>query len=462
MTSPRAELSQSSSKQSSSNQSSSNPSSSSSNRKLILAGQIAFLPTGILQTLLGPMLPILIARWALNDTQAGNLFLVQFLASLAGVQLSGLLLTRWGFRPAFLWGLLLMAGGVSTLLLGSSVLGMAAVAAYGLGLGLLVPSDNLLIAEIGSGSTSASDAASQESSQRSSQERSQRSSQRSSEASSRASAVSLLNFFWGVGAVFCSLMVAWTAAHKLLPFFLGSVALFLVLLAFAMRNLPFPAAATSSATPAATPAESSPSSSSLTPSPSPSSTSASSPSWRELAKSPAIWIFAAIFFLYPGAETAVGGWIGSYVSRLGSHGASIASMMPAFFWTALTVGRALGTVFLRHFSERSVLRAGYGAGAAGIGLMLWAPTLTGVIGGALITGLSFATLYPITVARLSQRFGVAARSIGAVMFSLAAVGPAVIPWMVGVISHSTGSLRAGLLLPLGATVILFVVHLFEW
>jgi FHS family glucose/mannose:H+ symporter-like MFS transporter len=421
MTSPQADLSHSSSNR---------PSSSSSNRKLILAGQIAFLPTGILQTLLGPMLPILIARWSLNDTQAGNLFLVQFLVSLAGVQLSGLLLTRWGYRPAFLSGLLLMACGVSTLLLGSSALGMAAVAAYGMGLGLVVPSDNLLIAEIGSESSSGSDAASQ----------------RSSKGSSRASAVSLLNFFWGVGAVFCSLMVAWTAAHKLLPFFLGSVALFLLLLAFAMRNLPFPAAASSSATPAIIPAGSSP----------------SSPSWRELAKSPAIWIFAAIFFLYPGAETAVGGWIGSYVSRLGSRGAAMASMMPAFFWTALTVGRALGTVFLRHFSERSVLRAGYGAGAAGIGLMLWAPTLTGVIGGALITGLGFATLYPITVARLSQRFGVAARKIGSVLFSLAAVGPAVIPWMVGVISHSTGRLGAGLLVPLGATVILFVVHLFEW
>jgi MFS transporter, FHS family, glucose/mannose:H+ symporter len=451
MANSQAELSQPSSNRSSLNRSSSNQ--SSSNRKLILAGQIAFLPTGILQTLLGPMLPILIARWALNDTQAGYLFLVQFLASLAGVQLSGLLLTRWGFRPAFLWGLLLMACGVSTLLLGSSALGMAAVAAYGLGLGLLVPSDNLLIAEIGSGSTSASGAASRGSSQGSSQE----SSQRSSEASARASAVSLLNFFWGVGAVFCSLMVAWTAAHKLLPFFLGSVALFLVLLAFAMRNLPFPAAASSSTTPAET--------SSVTRAGSSPSSSASSPSWRNLAKSPAIWIFAAIFFLYPGAETAVGGWIGSYVSRLGSRGAAIASiapLMPAFFWTALTVGRALGTVFLRHFSERNVLRAGYGAGAAGIGLMLWAPTLAGVIGGALITGLSFATLYPITVARLSQRFGVAARKIGAVMFSLAAVGPAVIPWMVGVISHSTGSLRAGLLLPLGATVILFLVHLFEW
>lgn len=385
---------------------------SSSNRRLVLAGQIAFLPTGVLQTLLGPMLPILIVRWAMNDTQAGNLFLVQFLASLVGVQLSGFLLARFGFRPAFLSGLLLMACGVTTLYMGSLSLGLVSVAAYGMGLGLVVPSDNLMIAEIATGSSSGSGPG------------------------SRASAVSLLNFFWGLGAVFCSLMVAWTAAHNLLPFFLGAVALFLILLVLAMRNLPFPVAAKV--------AESSPSS-----------------SWREMAKSPVIWIFAAFFFLYPGAETAVGGWIGSYVSRMGPRGAAMASMMPAFFWSALTIGRAFGTAFLHHFSERRVLRAAYAAGTAGIGLMLWAPSLAGVIAGALITGLSFATLYPITVARFSERFGVAARRIGAVMFSLAAVGPAVLPWTVGVISHATGSLRAGLLLPLGATVILLLIHLFE-
>ncbi len=418
---------------------------SSSNRKLILAGQIAFLPTGILTTLLGPMLPILIARWALNDTQAGNLFLVQFLASLVGVQLAGVLLTRWGFRPAFLLGLLLMACGVATLYMGSLGFGLASVAAYGLGLGLIIPTNNLLIAEIGS--SSGSGLSSGESSNDSSSDSSGDSSRASSRASSSASAVSLLNFFWGVGAVLCSIMVAWTAAHRLLPFFLGAVALFLVLLALAMRNLPFPAAAKSPAAKSAA---------------AKSSESPASSSWRELAKSPAIWLFAAVFFLYPGAETAVGGWVGSYASRLGSRGAAMASMMPAFFWSALTVGRAFATAFLHHFSERRVLRAGCAVGAAGIALMLWAPALAGVIAGALITGLSFSTLYPVTVARFSERFGIAARSIGSLMFSLAAVGPAVIPWMVGVISHATGSLRAGLLLPLAATVILFLVHLFDW
>jgi len=338
----------------------------SANRKLILAGQIAFFPTGILTTILGPMLPILITRWAMNDTQAGNLFLVQFLAMLAGVQLSGILVARHGFRPAFLLGLLSMACGVATIYMGSHGLGLVSIGVYGLGLGLIIPTDNLLVAEISAGSEATSTS--------------------SSTSSSRAGAVSLLNFFWGVGAVFCSVMVAWSAAHHLLPFFLGSVALFLVVLALAMRNLPFPLAATAME-------------------------SSSSSSWGDMAKSPAIWIFASIFFLYPGAETAVGGWIGSYVSRLGPRGASIASMMPAFFYATLTVGRGLGPTLLRYVSERRILRAGYAVAAAGIAMLLWTSTLPGVIGAALITGLSFSTLYPITVARLSQRFGVAARSL---------------------------------------------------
>ena len=375
----------------------------SSSKRLVLAAQLAFLPTGILTTLIGPMLPLLMVRWSLSDTQAGNLFLVQFLSSLVGVQLTGFLLSRLGFRPSFLLGLLLMACGTATLYLGSVALGMASVAVYGLGLGLIIPTDNLLIAEISP--------------------------------ASRSGAVSLLNFFWGIGAVLCSVMVAWTAAHRALPFFLGSVSLLLMLLAFAVRGLTFPPAATSKDR---------------------------APSWRELLRSPAIWLFAAVFFLYPGAETAVGGWIGTYVSRLGPRDAAIAPLMPAFFWAALTLGRGLGTLLLSHVPEHRVLRAGFAAGSAGIVLMLLSSTLTGVIAGALITGLSYATLYPITVARLSHRFGVAARSIGAIMFSLASIGPAIIPWMVGITSQSTGSLRAGLAMPLAATVILFLIHLRDW
>ena len=124
------------------------PMNASQQRRLILAGQIAFLPTGVLTTLLGPMLPILSARWSLTDVQAGNLFLIEFLSQLGGVQLSGVMMARRGFRLPFLSGLLLMAGGVGTLLLGAPWLGMISVAVYGLGLGLIIPTDNLMIAEV--------------------------------------------------------------------------------------------------------------------------------------------------------------------------------------------------------------------------------------------------------------------------------------------------------------------------
>jgi MFS transporter, FHS family, glucose/mannose:H+ symporter len=372
-------------------------------RQLVVAGQIAFLPTGILTTLLGPMLPILTTRWGLTDAQAGNLFLIQFLSQLAGVQLSGAMMSRVGFRMPFFSGLLLMAGGVGTLYLGSPWLGMVSVAVYGLGLGLVIPTDNLMIAEVSTGS--------------------------------RSAAVSLLNFFWGVGAVLCSLLVAWAQTHQMVPIFLGSVALFLLLLVLALRKLPFPGA--------------------------PQSNDAPIP-WREIASHPVTWLFACAFLLYPGVETAVGGWIGSYVTRMGSHGASIGAMMPAFFWAALTLGRGAGSLVLHRLPERRVLQVGYGIAAVSIGLLLRSTTLPQVITCALVTGLSFAMVYPITVARLSQRFGVAARSVGAIMFSLAALGPAVLPWLVGMVSQSSGSLRAGLAVPFIATVILFLIHLKDW
>ena len=375
-----------------------------SNRRLSYAGLAAFLPTGVLTTLLGPMLPLLIVRWRLSDAQAGNLFLVQFFAQMVGVQLAGVLMARRGYRPPFLLGLLLMAGGSATLLMGSVALGMAAVGLYGLGLGMIIPTDSLLVAEI-------------------------------SPPDSRASAMNLLNFFWGAGAVTCSLMIAWAAAHGMVPVFLGSVSVVLVVLAVVAWGLRFPVA---------------------------SREGGGEVRWRELARNPVVWLFAAVFFLYPGAETAVGGWIGSYVARLGPMGARWAPLMPAFFWAALTAGRGLGSLIVSDVYERRILRAGFATAAAGIVLLLVSPSLPGVIFGAMVTGLSFSTLYPITIARLSHHFGVTARSIGAFMFLLAALGPAVISWMVGVTSQATGSLRAGLLLPLGATVVLLLIHLRDW
>ena len=50
--------------------------------------------TGMLTTLLGPLLPVLSARWSLADAQAGYLFTALFAGSMGGAVISGLLLPR--------------------------------------------------------------------------------------------------------------------------------------------------------------------------------------------------------------------------------------------------------------------------------------------------------------------------------------------------------------------------------
>jgi fucose permease len=47
-----------------------------------------FILTGVANTMVGPLLPLLSSRWHLNDVQAGNLFVAQFLGSNLGVTVS--------------------------------------------------------------------------------------------------------------------------------------------------------------------------------------------------------------------------------------------------------------------------------------------------------------------------------------------------------------------------------------
>ncbi len=116
----------------------------------------------------------------------------QYLASTLAVALSGVLVSRWGFRFAIKTGLLLMSAGVGLLLAGPKVMGILCIAAYGGGLGLAVPAANLLVAEVNPGRRSAT--------------------------------LNLLNFCWSAGAVSCPFLVAAAVKSHAVPLFLGAVA----------------------------------------------------------------------------------------------------------------------------------------------------------------------------------------------------------------------------------------------
>ncbi len=70
--------------------------------------------------------------------------------------------------------------------------------------------------------------------------------------------------------------------------------------------------------------------------------------------------------------------------------------------------------------------------------------------GSAIAGFGLAPQYPIFVTWLAGIFKQDSSWIGALFFGSAGIGGGALPWLVGIVSFSTNSLRAGLLIPLAS------------
>jgi MFS transporter, FHS family, glucose/mannose:H+ symporter len=373
---------------------------STSVRVLLHAG---FVLTGIVTVLLGPLLPLLAARWLISDDQAGLLFTAQFAGALLGVLSSGALLERRGYALTILLGFGLMGAGVAALGFGAWTLGMAAVFVYGMGLGWTIPATNLWVAEMAS--------------------------QRP------AGALSILNLAWSMGAVACPALldlfknkIGVRGFEVSLAVSLGLMACLLLPSWWAASQRPN-SAGVQAEIPGAVP-------------------------WK---RRPALSL-AAMFFLYVGTETALGGWVASFAKRVGAGGESAWLLTPSFFWGALLLGRACAPILLQLVSETVLVPAGLLLASGGMLGLILSRTVGGIVAGACVAGLGLAPIFPILVAWLSQQLGSAAKRAGGPMFALGNVGGATLPWLVGFASTQSRSLRAGLVVPLCGSVLMMVLQ----
>lgn len=383
------------------------PSTSTSAKALTLAAYASFVPIGIANVLLGPMLPILSARWSLNYSQAGALINVQYVASTVAVALSGVLAARWGFRFAIKTGLLLMSAGVGLLLAGPKGLGIFCIGAYGGGLGLAVPAANLMVAEVNPGRRSAK--------------------------------LNLLNFCWSAGAVACPFLVGAAARSNQVPLLLATVAGFALLMAIGIAAMPASIVEPSAARNAGQKA-------------------APAIPWRHEA----LWILAALFFLYVGVENGFGFWLATYSKSLGKMSPTMAIMTSSFFYAAMMLGRWLAPLLLRLTDEIRLVQVGLLAACSGMAGLVLSHDLRGVVASACLAGLGLSYVYPIMISLLSREFGAESSRLGSILFTLSNIGGGLLPWMVGVSSNHFGSLKAGLAVPLIGCAGMFALYVREW
>jgi fucose permease len=366
---------------------------------LLLCG--GFVVNGIVITFIGPMLPVLKAKWGLDDGRAGLFSLVQFSASLTGVLVSSALVSAKGFKPAITLGLAMLGIGFTLLNAPTFALALVASGIYGLGYGFATPGTNLWVGE--------------------------------SYGERRSTALNIMNLAWGVGAISSSplAMVTVRTAHvSLLLYIVGAIC---VLLAIALLRMPF----------GKPPHE---------------KDSASEGMNVERAGMGIAIMLGILFFVYVGTENGLSFWAADHARRAATWSSNAFTLAPMFFFAGLLGGRGAAAAILLRLKEVIVAVGGILIAAAGIAVFLAARSPVALFGGALFAGLGLASLYPIYIAWLSKWFGARARKVGGVMFALAAGGASTLPTLVGVVSRYAASLRVGLLVPLmGCAVMLAVI-----
>ncbi|MGH9528913.1 MAG: MFS transporter [Terriglobales bacterium] len=360
-----------------------------------------FVITGVVMTLLGPLLPMLSVRWALSDAQAGYLFTAQFAASIGGMLLSSVLVQRCGYRITLLLSLLVMAVGVGGLARANWTLGIVSVCIFGLGFGINTPAANLRIARTNPHKS--------------------------------ASALNLLNSCWGVGAMACPLLVASVQRSRHTSQFLYGTAAALIALAAYISAVRFTADGRAivrkniEAAPA------------------------------KLLENRLLPTIAVLFFIYVGTESSVGGWVALYARRIDAH--ALWAITPSFFWGALLLGRFSAPIALRHVRETRLATAGVALAAVGVLTLFAAKAIFIIMVGAAISGLGLSSVFPISVSLLTHWFGETAPRISGAIFACGNFGGAVLPWIVGALSTHFGSLRAGFMVPLIGALSMFAFYL---
>ncbi|HZZ41190.1 MAG TPA: MFS transporter [Acidobacteriaceae bacterium] len=365
-----------------------------------------FVVCGIVTVLPGPLLPVMAARWGLPDVQSGGFFAAEFAASTVGA-----IFSPHRLRRNLPTGYALMTVGVLLLTVASrtvqATLGhsfaLAAFALIGLGIGLSVTATNLYVG----------------------------SAAEETHRGDRARGLSIVNLWWGIGAVACPWLIAATEDA-------GWLSAFLVLLALSAAFMFFGL--------------------------SPQLRVAKTPSLiaprASLARdSGLLAFFAVLLFLYVGVENTVGGWITTYAHRFSGLSVEDASLLVSLFWVALLTGRALGSAALRRLPERAVLLPSLALALTAVTILLEPHSTRIVLTAVALAGAGFGPVFPLGVARLLARVS-DHRNTGWV-FAMCASGGAILPWLTGLVSTRTGSLRLGFAVAVAAVAAILVLALLE-
>lgn len=355
---------------------------------------------GIVLAILGALfgLPEMRERLDINLAQQGNVFLLLFLGVFLSTIVVGPVIDSFGNKLVLTSSAALVTIALSMFAVASSFHD-AAIAAFilGIGGGGLNTATNALVADL--------------------------------YADDRGAMLNLLGMFFGFGALFIPLLAAIITGVLTIPQLLLIAAALSAILTVIYLLLNFPAATEK--------------------------LGFSILASIRAAGIPGVMLFAFLLFFQSGNESSIGGWTSTYIGTLGGPPRT-ATWILAGYWGALMAGRMLAAQLLKKMTKtRLVLISAVGS-AIGSAVMLASQSVPIVAAGAVIAGLSFAAIYPTTLAIAADRYQRQAGTIFGLLFAVGLIGGMLFPWALGHISQRV-SVRSGMVLPLIGSIAIAII-----
>jgi fucose permease len=371
-------------------------------RKLKFTLHALFLVSGVVTVLIGQLLPILARQFALNDLQLSYYFPAQFAGSLVGTYLTSMFARRSRFLAAAFIGAILMAAGVMLMNVDSFAVSLIAFAINGIGIGLTLPAINMTVLELSPENS--------------------------------AAALSFLNFFWGVGAIFCKPFV--DLASRGTDIRITTILLAVPLLICAIFLYAQPIRVIS-----------------LRPSDEPDEPEI--PIWTM----PLAWAIALFNFIHVGFESGMGGWLTSYSERM-DQGLVTHWLSPTLaYFSFFVIGRGVAPLMFRILNENKMLMLGLVLILTGMLTTVTAASVWVLVIGATIAGFGTSWIFPTNVSRFSKTFGPTASRRATPLFVCGTLGAAASTWLIGFVSNQTGDLRSGMYVLVISVALLIVLQI---
>ncbi|HOU16136.1 MAG TPA: MFS transporter [Anaerolineae bacterium] len=153
-------------------------------------------------------------------------------------------------------------------------------------------------------------------------------------------------------------------------------------------------------------------------------------------REPQVWLSILLFFLYVGAETALGTWTYTLLTESRGVDKALAGFFAGSYWFTFTIGRIVAGVVTKRVGVNKLVLGGLAGALLGAVLLIWNPSeIANVVAVGLI-GLAIAPIFPAMMSGTKTRVGAhdAANTIGMQM-AATGFGIAVIPSLMGVLAR---------------------------